>query len=183
MKNVLIIETSLRVLSNSDALAEAFAEGARSAGHKVEVVSLKGKSIAFCRGCGGCQETHECVIKDDAVPITRAMMAADVIVFATPIYYYGVSAQLKALLDRSNGLYTSDYAFRDIYLLMTATENMDKTPLKSILAIEGWTECFERARLAGTVFAGGVSDAGDVVKGGKRHSALEKAYLMGAGIE
>lgn len=183
MKRILIIETSLRAGSNSDALAEAFAEGARSAGCKVETVSLKGKNIAFCNGCGGCYKTHECVIQDDAVPITRTMMGADVIVFATPIYYYGVSAQLKTLLDRSNGLYTSDYAFRDIYLLMTATENMDKTPLKPILAIEGWVECFEKARLAGTVFAGGVSDAGDIVKDGKRHGVLEKAKEMGAGIE
>lgn len=181
MKNLLVITSSLRENSNSDVLAEFFAEGAKSAGHNVEVVSLKGKSMAFCKGCMGCQKTHVCVIKDDANAITDKMMHSDVIAFATPIYYYGISAQLKTLLDRSNGLYTSDYKFRDIYLLMTATENMDKTPLKPILSIEGWVDCFEKARLVDTVFAGGSSDAGDITK--KRRDALEKAKEMGAKVE
>lgn len=181
MKKVLIIKSSLRSNSNSDALAEAFAKGARGAGHDVKVVSLKEKRLAFCQGCMGCQKAHECVIKDDALPITKAMESCDVIVFATPIYYYGISAQLKTLLDRSNALYTSEYTFRDIYLLLTATENMDKTPIKSILSIEGWTECFEKAHLADTVFAGGVSDAGDITKYGEQ--ALKKAEKMGGEIK
>lgn len=61
-KNVLIISTSLRSGSNSAALAKAFAEGARSAGNNVEEISLKGKSIAFCRGCLACRELGRCVI-------------------------------------------------------------------------------------------------------------------------
>ena len=66
-KNVVIVTSSLRKNSNSDALAQAFARGAREAGHTVEMISLKGKSISFCQGCLACQRTGHCVISDDAV--------------------------------------------------------------------------------------------------------------------
>ena len=94
-KNTLILSASLRAGSNSETLANAFADGARAAGHTVEVVSLRGKSIAFCRGCLACQTLGRCVIDDDAVAITEKMQHADVIVFATPIYYYEMSASSR----------------------------------------------------------------------------------------
>ena len=108
-KNILILSASLRAGSNSEALANAFADGARAAGHTVEVISLRGKNIAFCRGCLACQTLGRCVIDDDTVAITEKMQHADVIVFATPIYYYEMSGQLKTLLDRANALFPSDY--------------------------------------------------------------------------
>ena len=86
-KNVLVISTSLRGHSNSEALADAFVSGAQSAGHTVEKVTLRGKKIAFCRGCLICQKTQQCVIEDDAIAIAEKMRTADVIAFATPIYY------------------------------------------------------------------------------------------------
>ena len=86
-KKVLIIGTSLRKNSNSDALAKSFAEGARSAGNEVETVSLTGKNIAFRKGCLACQSIGRCVIKDDAIVLAEKMRTADVLVFATPIYY------------------------------------------------------------------------------------------------
>ena len=107
-RHVLILSASLRAGSNSEALANAFAGGARAAGHTVELVSLRGKNIAFCRGCLACQTLGRCVIGDDAVAITEKMQHADVIVFATPIYYYEMSGQLKTLLDRANALFPSD---------------------------------------------------------------------------
>lgn len=70
-KNILILSASLRAGSNSEALANAFADGARAAGHAVEVISLRGKNIAFCRGCLACQTLGGCVIDDDAVAITE----------------------------------------------------------------------------------------------------------------
>ena len=88
-KNILIISASRREGSNSEALADAFAEGARSAGHDVRKISLRGKNIGFCNGCFACLKTGRCVIADDAPEITAAMHDADVIAFATPIYYYG----------------------------------------------------------------------------------------------
>lgn len=180
MSNILIVSTSLRAGSNSDALAASFARGAAEAGHNVTTITLRGKRIAYCRGCFACATpaadgTRRCVIADDAIQITQAMHDADTIVFATPVYYYGMCGQMKTLLDRSNSLYDSDYRFRDIYLLTAATENETDTPARTIEGLKGWIVCFDRARLAATAFAGGVTDCGDI----KDHPALEQAYQLG----
>ena len=177
--NVLVISTSLRPTSNSDALAREFARGAAVAGHSVEVVSLRGKKIEFCRGCFACQKTQKCVIKDDAPDIVAKMHNADVIAFATPIYYYEMCGQMKTLLDRANPLYPSDYKFRNIYLLTTAAEDEPQVPQRAISGLTGWIDCFERARLAGTVFAGGVNNMGEI----EGHKALSEAYELGKTVE
>lgn len=83
-KKILVVSTSLRANSNSDMLAEAFIEGARETGHEVEKVSLKDKTIGFCKGCLACQKTGSCVIRDDAGAIVEKMLHSDVLVFATP---------------------------------------------------------------------------------------------------
>ena len=178
MKKVLIVSTSPRMNSNSEALAKAFAEGAKAAGHEAEVISLRGKTLYFCRGCFVCQEKLRCVIRDDADEICQKALRADVLVFATPIYYYEMSGQLKTLLDRLNPLFPSDYAFRDVYMLTAAAEDEESVPERAVSGLEGWIECFERARLAGTVFMGGVTAAGE----NPAHPALEQAYRMGKGI-
>lgn len=177
-KKVLVISASLRPGSNSDVLAEAFAEGARGAGNEVELISLKGKSIAFCRGCLACQELGKCVINDDANPIVEKMLHADVLAFATPIYYYEMSGQLKTMLDRANWLFPTDYAFREAYFLSSATEDEPNTPERAEHGFEGWVECFERCRFAGSVFAGGVTGPGEI----KGHPAIEKARKLGSQV-
>ncbi|MGI6027970.1 MAG: flavodoxin family protein [Candidatus Heteroscillospira sp.] len=177
-KNVLVISTSLREHSNSEALADAFLAGAGAAGHQTEKLSLRGKSLAFCRGCLACQKLGKCTIQDDAVEIAEKMRLADVIAFATPIYYYEMSGQMKTLLDRANSLYSSDYSFRDIYLLTTAAEDGADVPVRAESGLQGWIDCFDRARLAGSVFAGGVDAAVEAAG----HPALLKARELGAGI-
>ena len=122
MKNVVVISTSLRPGSNSHALAEQFAEGAKSAGNEVELISLKWKEIKFCIGCLSCQKTGACVFKDDVPAIMDSVLNADVVCWATPVYYYEMSGQMKTLIDRMNAMYPKDYRFRDIYLLTTAAE-------------------------------------------------------------
>jgi len=175
MKNVLIITASLRPNSNSDALAASFAQGAREAGNAVETVSLKGKTIGFCVGCLACQKTQTCVIKDDAVALAEKVKNADVVVFAAPVYYYSVSGLLKTFLDRCNPLYPSEYKFRDVYFLATAAEADESAMDGPVRAVEGWVDCFEKARLAGTVFGGGVDAPGQI----QGHEALQTAYEMG----
>lgn len=177
-KKVLIISTSPRKKGNSARLAEEFRKGAVEAGNEVELISLHDKKIGFCQGCFACLETHRCVIHDDADIIRDKMMHADVIVFATPIYYYEMSGQMKTMLDRGNPLYSADYAFRDIYMLSTAAEDEESVPERAVSGLEGWIACFEKARLAGTLFCGGVNDIGDISGNPK----LQKAYDMGKSV-
>lgn len=177
-KKVLVISTSLRNNSNSEELAEAFASGAEAAGNMVEILSLKDKTIAFCKGCMACHKLGHCVIDDDANVITQKMHDADVIAFSTPIYYYEMSGQMKTMIDRANSLYDSDYKFTDIYMLSSAAEDEPGVPERAVSGLTGWIDCLERAHLVGSVFAGGVNEPGTI----KGHEALEKAYEMGKHI-
>ena len=176
MSRVVIITTSLRARSNSDILAEKVAEGAKAAGHKVEVISLKDKTISFCKGCLACQKTFKCVIKDDAMEIAEKVKEADTIVFATPIYYYEMSGQMKTLLDRLNPLYPSDYRFRNVYMLMTAAEDEAFVCKKAVSGLEGWIDCFGKAEFKGSLFFGGINDMGEAAE---KNEELKEAYKFG----
>ena len=177
-KKVLVISTSLRKGGNSETLADAFLRGAQEAGHQVEKICLQDKTIGFCKGCLACLDSHRCVIRDDADVIAQKMRAADVLVFATPIYYYGMCGQMKTMLDRSNPLYAADYRFRDVYLLAAAAEEDEHTVDGAVNGLQGWLDCFEKARLAGTVFAGGVTAVGEI----QNHPALERARQLGRAV-
>lgn len=175
MKKVIVISTSLRVGSNSDMLADKFTEGALHAGHDVEKLSLAGKNISFCRGCLAYQKLGRCVIDDDANGIMQKVLNADVVVWATPIYYYEMSGQMKVMIDRMNAMYPLDYKFRDVYLLTTAAENEPEVPKRAESGLTGWTDCYPKCRLAGTLFCGGV-DAPHAIEGNEK---LQTAYEMG----
>ena len=177
-KKVLIISSSPRKGGNSEMLAAAFAKGAREAGHQVETVFLREKQVGFCKGCLACLNLGHCVIRDDAVEIAAKMHDADVLVFATPVYYYCVSGQLKTMLDRANPLFGTDYAFTKAYLLATAAEAEPETVEGAVKAVQGWVDCFERCELADTIFAGGVNGIGDIAG----HPALDTAYQTGREI-
>ena len=175
-KRILVISTSPRKNGNSALLAEEFARGAADAGHRTELVSLHDRNIAFCRGCLSCVRTHRCVMQDDAADIVARMKVADVIAFATPVYYFAMSGQMKTLLDRSNPLYASDYAFRDIYLLACAAEN-DAAAVDGVVnGLEGWIRFFDKCALKGVVRGVGVTDPGDI----RRHAdILNEACRLG----
>ncbi len=177
-KHIVILSTSPRRGGNSETLADAFLRGAEEAGHQVEKLCLYDKSIGFCKGCLACGQTHRCVIHDDADEIAQKMRMADVLVFATPIYYYEMCGQMKTMLDRANPLYGSDYRFREIYMLSTAAEDEEDVPQRAENGLQGWTDCFPKARLSGAVFAGGV-DAVGAIQG---HPALKKAYELGKSV-
>ena len=179
MSNVLVITTSLRAKSNSDLLAERLIDGAKDAGHQVEHISMKGKTVRFCIGCMACQKTQTCALKDDAVEIAEKVKNADTLVFVTPIYYYEMSGQMKTLLDRMNPLYTTDYLFRNVYMLSVAAEDEASTPAKAVTGLQGWVDCFERAELAGSLFCGGINDAGEAAgKTAEQQEAYEFGKLL-----
>lgn len=178
MKRVVIISTSLRVRSNSDLLAEQFMKGAESTGHQVEKVELLGKQIAFCLGCFACAKLGRCVIDDDVNGIMEKVMKADVIVWATPIYYYEMSGQMKTLIDRMNAMYDRDYRFREVYLLTTAAEDEASVPQRAEAGLTGWIDCYPKARLVGTLFCGGVNEPNEI----QGNAKLEEAFELGKSV-
>lgn len=177
-KKVVVLSTSLRTNSNSELLAKSFVEGARSTGNEVDYISLKNKDIRFCIGCLACQKTGNCVIKDDVADIMDSVLNADVVVWATPIYYYEMSGQMKTLIDRLNPMYSKDYKFRDVYLLATAAEEGDEVFEKVITGLNGWIDCFEKTTIKGIVLTGGVSDGGAISGNDK----LKEAYNLGSHV-
>ena len=176
MKKVLIISTSLRNGSNSELLAKEAAKGAKEKGQKVEFVSLKNKKIAFCKGCFACQKLGKCAIKDDANKITEKIKKSDVIVWATPVYYYEMSGQMKTVIDRANSLYSSNYKFREVYLITTSTDDSKGVEDRVVSGVQGWIDCFEKVKLK-KVLSGGGAEGPNAVK--NMPKLLKKAYELG----
>ena len=175
MKRVVVISTSLRAGSNSDMLADQFVAGAKAVGNEVEKISLVGKEIRFCKGCMVCQKISRCVQKDEVNDIMAKVLQADVVAWATPIYYYEMSGQMKTLIDRMNAMYRMDYQFRDVYLLTTAAEDEPETPRRAEMGLTGWIDCYPKSRLAATLFCGGVDEARAITGNAK----LKEAYKLG----
>lgn len=176
MKKVLIISTSLRNNANSEILARETERGARAAGHEVEFITLKDKEIAFCNGCMACQKLGRCVIKDDAIEITEKIKAADVIVWATPVYYYEMSGQMKTLIDRANSLFVTGKNFTDVYLITTSADSSESTIQTVINGLNGWIACFSNIEFKGYVNGIGLENPGDA---SFSKELLKQAYEMG----
>ena len=100
-KKVLILSGSPRKGGNSDLLCDEFAKGATEAGHNVEKIHVSEKNIHPCIACYHCSKNSgACVFKDDMAEILQKMIDADVLVLASPVYFYSIDAQLKAVIDR-----------------------------------------------------------------------------------
>lgn len=179
MKRILVISTSARVKGNSDSLADAFIKGAVGAGHQVEKIALADKTIRNCTGCLACQQTHHCMIQDDMDEIILKMKQSNVIVFATPVYFYGMSGQMKVLLDRTNPLFEHDYQFQDIYLIASAAEENRKAMDGTIDGLLGWISCFSKTALKGLVYGTGLTSRDDILQ---HSSMLQEAMEMGSRI-
>lgn len=177
MKNVFVLSSSIRAGSNSEILAKEFAKGATEAGNNVEFVSLKNFNLKFCLGCLACQKIGKCVIDDDVKSVIQKVSDSDVLVFATPLYYYEMSGQLKTFLDRINPLFGKDNKFRDVYLLGACFDGSEDAFDRAISGLGGWLDCFDGARLAGTLFATSTNDPNSVSEDFK-----QKAYNLGKNI-
>lgn len=178
-KRILVLSTSPRIGGNSETLADVFIKGAEEAGHETKKICLYDKKIEFCKGCLGCQTTGKCILCDDAERIIAQMKAMDVLVFATPIYFYEMSGQMKTLLDRTNPLFPAEYEFRDIYLLATSADEEESSMEAAVKGLEGWISCFEKSRLAGVVRGTGADKKGAIEECGE---ALSAAYEMGRNV-
>jgi len=178
-KRILVLSTSPRIGGNSETLADVFIKGAEEAGHETKKICLYDKKIEFCKGCLGCQTTGKCILRDDAERIIAQMKAMDVLVFATPIYFYEMSGQMKTLLDRTNPLFPAEYEFRDIYLLATSADEEESSMEAAVKGLEGWIRCFEKSRLAGVVRGTGADKKGAIEE---CREALSAAYEMGRNV-
>lgn len=143
MKKVFIISPSIRNGSNSEILAREFERGTKEVGNKVEFLSLKNFDLKFCIGCLACQKIGRCVLNDDMKNALKKVSESDILVFATPVYYYGMSGQLKTFLDRLNPLYIKNNKFKKVYLLGTCADNDKNAFEKTEVALDGWTCCFD----------------------------------------
>lgn len=134
MKNILVVVGSGQKKGNTNQLADAFIEGATAGGHTVTKVFLGDKVINGCNGCEACRTIKKCVQKDDMEAVYPLLQTADTIILASPLYFWTISARLKAFLERfyaiaktdtqpPKGRY-EDYGNKDCALLMTAADDL-----------------------------------------------------------
>lgn len=179
-KKIVILNGSPRKGGNTAALCEAFTQGAEAAGHSVTVFDLQHMNIHACLGCmkGGKDSASPCVQKDDMDKVYPAYQDADIVVLASPMYYWSFSAQLKAAFDRLFAVAELDSAYRNpqkgcIMLMAAEGDSPDNwKPVldyyHALLGHLGWTDC-------GTVLAGGVLNVGDI----KGKASLDEARKLG----
>ncbi len=178
MKNVIIISASARKNGNSDLLCNEFLRGAEETGNTVEKVCLGDLKIGYCMGCGVCNTTHECVQKDDMKDLLDKIVCADVIVLATPVYFYTMNAQLKTMIDRCVPRYT-EISNKEFYFIATAADTNQSMLEKTIDGLRGFTDdCLKNPIEKGVIYATGVWDKGAVTK----TKFMEQAYQMGKNV-
>lgn len=178
MKKVLILASSPRKGGNSDLLCEQFMQGAHGAGHEVETVYLRDRKIGHCLGCEHCrQHDGECILNDDMAGILDSMIAADVIVLATPVYFYTMNGQLKTLIDRTVAKYT-EIRGKDFYFIVSAADGDEKMMARTIEEFRGFLYCLDEVEEQGVVLGVGAWKKGDIV--GSR--AMSHAHALGSGI-
>lgn len=173
-KKVLILSSSPRKKGNSSALCDRWMEGAAEAHHQVEKIVLADLQINYCTGCYACRKNGKCAQKDDMAPLLDKMLAADVIVMATPVYFYTMSAQMKTVIDRTVARYT-EIANKEFYFIVTAADSNQKALERTVEGFRGFTACLPGAQEKGTVYGAGAWEAGDILKS----RAMKQAYDMG----
>ncbi len=178
MKKVLILAGSPRKNGNSSLLCREFERGCKDAGNDVEVIYLRDKKIGYCLACYYCKDHDgECVIKDDMAEILTKMNAADVIVLASPVYFYAIDAQLKAVIDRTvaQWLKIRDKTF---YYIMTAAEDTPTVMDCTLACMRGLAACLQGSREGGIIYGKGVYEAGAI----KGKPQMAEAYAMGKAV-
>ena len=176
--NILILSGSPRKGGNTDLLVEAFVKGA-SQKHHVELVSVRDYEVNPCMGCNACfrNEQHTCAQKDDMTIIYEKMAHADMLVMASPVYFYGLSAQLKAVTDRCHNPIRDTFSIKKMALLLVGAATLPEL-FDSILAQYQLCLNFFKLEDVGRVLVRGVKDKGDI----KKNNALNEAFELGQSL-
>lgn len=177
MKKVLILSGSPRKNGNSDILCDEFARGAAEAGNHVEKIRVSEKNIGFCRACYACRGTGVCAIKDDMAEVLQKMIDADVLVLASPVYFYSIDAQLKALIDRTVAHWL-DVKNKEFYYIVTAADSGKEAAETTLACFRGYADCMDGAIEKGVIYGMGVYEKGKV----KDTAAMKEAYEMGRNV-
>ena len=177
-KNVLIISASPRKHGNSDLLCDQFLAGAQEAGHQAEKIFLRDRKINYCLACDACKKNGGiCAQKDDMAGILDKIIAADVLVLATPVYFYTMNAQMKTLIDRTVAKYPS-LGTKDVYIIIAAADSSKEAMERTIEGFRGFFACFSGMTEKGIIYGTGAWQAGDI----KGSSAMDEAYAMGKNV-
>jgi multimeric flavodoxin WrbA len=177
-KKVLILSASPRKKGNSQILCDKFAGGAKSAGHQVKMIRLSDKKINFCKACDACMKNEGlCIQRDDMGDILKAYQQADILVLATPVYFYGISAQMKTFIDRTYPIW-QNLGHKNVYYIISAGLGEDIIN-RSLGDLDGFVEHLDDSKVKGRIYATNVMDAG-LVK--EQEDLLERAYEMGKSI-
>lgn len=173
-KKILILSGSPRNGGNSDALCDAFAKGANDAGHAVEKIRVDEKNVAFCKACYACKKNGVCVIKDDMAEILQKMIDADVIVLASPVYFYSIDAQLKAVIDRTVARWL-EVRDKELYYIVTMADEELSSADTTLACFRGYADCVEGAKEMGVIIGNGVYQKGEIMN----KAQMQTAYEMG----
>lgn len=175
MKKILVLSASPRKGGNSDLLCDEFIRGAADAGNSVEKLWLSNYKINYCTGCGLCSEFgRPCPQQDDMAVILEKMIQADVIVMATPVYFYTMNAQMKTLIDRTCARYT-EINHKEFYYIITAAETDLSLMSRTIEGFRGFTDCLEDPVEKGILYGVGAWKIGEI----KELPVMSEAYEMG----
>jgi len=177
-KNVLVLSSSPRRGGNSDLLCDQFMTGVKEAGHRAEKIFLRDFKINYCTGCGTCFEGKKpCPQKDDMAGVLDKMIAADVIVMATPVYFYTMCAQMKTLIDRICSRYT-EVRNKEFFFILAAADKGKRVLERTVEEFRGFTSCLDGSKEKGVVYGTGAWKIGDI----KASEAMKQAYEMGKGV-
>ena len=177
-KKVLILSGSPRRGGNSDLLCDEFMRGAVESGNEVEKIRVAEKKIGYCSACYFCRDHGgACAIKDDMAEVLQKMIDADVIVLSSPVYFYSIDAQLKALIDRTVARWT-EVKNKEFYYIATCADDERESQERTIECFRGYADCVEGAREMGIIYGIGVYEKGEI----KNSPAFAEAYEMGKTI-
>lgn len=178
-KKILVLSASARKGGNSDLLCDQFIKGAVESGNQAEKIFINDLKINYCLGCGVCNTTHKCIQQDDMAAVLDKMIAADVIVLATPVYFYSMNGQMKTLIDRSVPRY-QEISRKDFYFIVAAADGNTGNMRRTIEGFRGFTEdCLDDVREKGIVYGVGAWQKGEV----KNTPAWQQAYELGKNIK
>ena len=178
-KKVLILSGSPRKDGNSDILCNEFMRGALESGNEVEKIRVAEKKIGFCRACYYCRQSEGiCAVKDDMAEVLQKMIDADVIVLASPVYFYSIDAQLKVLIDRTVARWLEVHD-KEFYYIATMADEEISSADTTIACFRGYADCVKGAKEMGVICGAGVYEKGEI----KNTPFMAQAYEMGKSVK